>query len=257
VLFARHPFLLAPQSGNGTSNSVEGAGTKWYVTDRLGNVLGLVNSQAVMSGGQVATYSYGITSLNINIPLVAGSWLKVLMYSGPTAERRWAPPPTGDGLAFYDELEGGGRPWDPVAQMQYNRARWYSPMLGQFTTKDTYGYAAGDSNLYRYVGNSWPNATDPSGHDEVQVNPVGGLEFVSQTQGQDGQLIENRMHLWFARRAKWNWRRADGDSEQRQREQSILARRFSRGVRSPIRQPGRVQWHDRGTADVGDPGHRQ
>jgi RHS repeat-associated protein len=156
---------------------VEGAGTKWYVTDRLGNVLGLVNSQAVMSGGQVATYPYGNTGQNI--PLVAGSWLKVLTYAGPTAERRWAPPPTGGGLAFYDELEGGGRPWDNVAQMQNNRARWYSPVLGQFTTKDTYGYAAGDTNLYRYAGNSWPNGTDPSGHFDTPAGDTWADTLVS------------------------------------------------------------------------------
>jgi RHS repeat-associated protein len=156
---------------------VEGAGTKWYVTDRLGNVLGLVNSQAVMSGGQVATYPYGNTGQNI--PLVAGSWLKVLTYAGPTAERRWAPPPTGGGLAFYDELEGGGRPWDNVAQLQNNRARWYSPLLGQFTTKDTYGYAAGDTNLYRYAGNSWPNGTDPSGHFDTPAGDTWADTLVS------------------------------------------------------------------------------
>jgi hypothetical protein len=30
-------------------------------------------------------------------------------------------------------------------------------------SEDPIGFAAGDANLFRYVGNSWPNATDPTG----------------------------------------------------------------------------------------------
>jgi len=33
-----------------------------------------------------------------------------------------------------------------------------------FSTECTLGFAAGDTNLYRYCGNSPTNATDPSGH---------------------------------------------------------------------------------------------
>ena len=39
----------------------------------------------------------------------------------------------------------------------------YSPLLGQFAQRDPLGYAAGDENLYRYVGNSPEGLTDPSG----------------------------------------------------------------------------------------------
>ncbi|GIW97144.1 MAG: hypothetical protein KatS3mg111_0477 [Pirellulaceae bacterium] len=47
--------------------------------------------------------------------------------------------------------------------MQYNRARWYSPTLGRWLSQDPISFAAGDVNLYRYVGNGPTTKTDPSG----------------------------------------------------------------------------------------------
>ncbi len=56
-----------------------------------------------------------------------------------------------------------GREYDTDAELYYYRARWYDANTGQFISEDPLGYAAGDQNLYRYVGNSPTNATDPSG----------------------------------------------------------------------------------------------
>lgn len=39
----------------------------------------------------------------------------------------------------------------------------YFPAVGRFTSEDPKGFAAGDENLYRYVGNNPTNYTDPSG----------------------------------------------------------------------------------------------
>jgi hypothetical protein len=39
----------------------------------------------------------------------------------------------------------------------------YDPTVGRFLEDDPIGFAAGDPNLYRYVGNSPTNKTDPSG----------------------------------------------------------------------------------------------
>jgi hypothetical protein len=41
--------------------------------------------------------------------------------------------------------------------------RDYSPTLGRFTANDPLGFAAGDVNLYRYVGNGPTGRRDPSG----------------------------------------------------------------------------------------------
>ena len=53
-----------------------------------------------------------------------------------------------------------GMDLDPATGLYYDRARWYSPSLGVFTTQDP---AQADPNLYRYCGNSPATATDPTG----------------------------------------------------------------------------------------------
>src|SRR6185369_5820122 len=49
------------------------------------------------------------------------------------------------------------------AGLQLHELRWYDPRTGRWTSEDPAGFAAGDYNLGRYVGNGPPNATDPSG----------------------------------------------------------------------------------------------
>ncbi len=56
-----------------------------------------------------------------------------------------------------------GREFDKDADLQYNRARWYDAKQGRWTQEDPIREQAGDTNLYRYVGNSPADATDPSG----------------------------------------------------------------------------------------------
>ncbi len=67
-----------------------------------------------------------------------------------------------------------GRDWDTDIGMQYNRARWYDPSTGRWLSQDPIGFAGGDANLYRYVGNSPTNATDPSGLDWWEANDLRG-----------------------------------------------------------------------------------
>jgi len=56
-----------------------------------------------------------------------------------------------------------GQLYDPDTGLYYFRHRWYDARTGTFTTQDPKGFAAGDANLYRYVGNSPTNDVDPSG----------------------------------------------------------------------------------------------
>jgi RHS repeat-associated protein len=80
--------------------------------------------------------------------------------------------PAGD-PAEVDTLFGyTGREWDEDVGLQYNRARWYDPAQGRWLSQDPIGFAGGDANLYRYVGNSPTNATDPSGRIIVWVDGI-------------------------------------------------------------------------------------
>ena len=62
-----------------------------------------------------------------------------------------------------------GREWESFEELYYYRARWYAADAGHFITNDPIGFAAGDTNTYRYVGNSATNFTDPDGRERVPV----------------------------------------------------------------------------------------
>ncbi len=86
-------------------------------------------------------------------------------YGSPTVyDASWAngAAPTEDGPLF------AGYHYDTETGLYHVRNRQYHPTLGNFTTRDPIGYAAGDVNLYRYVGNDSLRATDPSGLVDVR-----------------------------------------------------------------------------------------
>jgi RHS repeat-associated protein len=82
--------------------------------------------------------------------------------------------------------------------------RYLDPTTGRWTTPDPLGFAAGDANLYRYVGNTPTLATDPSGNIAwfvavPLVMSVGGFTWLTGSYGfgllsHDRQLVGCR-HL--------------------------------------------------------------
>ncbi len=58
-------------------------------------------------------------------------------------------------------FQGGLRDYD--TGLYHFRNRDYSPTLGRWTRNDPIGFEAGDTNLYRYVGNGPVNGVDPWG----------------------------------------------------------------------------------------------
>jgi RHS repeat-associated protein len=56
-----------------------------------------------------------------------------------------------------------GRERDSETGLEYYRARYYDSAVGRFISEDPIGFAAGDSNIYRYVSNNVVNSIDPSG----------------------------------------------------------------------------------------------
>jgi RHS repeat-associated protein len=69
-----------------------------------------------------------------------------------------------------------GREFDAETGLQYNRARYYDATTGRWFSLDPLGFAAGDSNLYRYVGNRATTSTDPSGLIFDSVSTFGSSE---------------------------------------------------------------------------------
>jgi RHS repeat-associated protein len=56
-----------------------------------------------------------------------------------------------------------GRLFDDETGLQNNLNRWYDPATGRWISEDPIGFAAGDANLNRYVGNESTRYIDPSG----------------------------------------------------------------------------------------------
>jgi RHS repeat-associated protein len=64
---------------------------------------------------------------------------------------------------FEPEFTYTGRQYDADSGLYYYRARWYDAQNGRFINEDPLGFAAGDTNLSRYCGNSPTNFVDPDG----------------------------------------------------------------------------------------------
>jgi RHS repeat-associated protein len=114
------------------SLSAVGQGLAWYLTDHLGSVRAIAEG----SGAIVDEITYD-------------SFGNIVLETNPT----WG-----------DRIKFTGREWDGEAGLYYYRARMYDPASGRFVSADPIGFAAGDANLYRYVGNMPGVFTDPSGN---------------------------------------------------------------------------------------------
>jgi RHS repeat-associated protein len=56
-----------------------------------------------------------------------------------------------------------GQLFDYQAGLNYHHHRWYDPSAGRWISEDPIGFAGGDPNLNRYVGNSPAMFVDPTG----------------------------------------------------------------------------------------------
>jgi RHS repeat-associated protein len=86
-----------------------------------------------------------------------------------------------------------GREYDPETGLYYYRARYYDPHTGRFLSEDPLSFAAGDTNLSRYVLNSPANYTDPTG-----MVLLGNDRIVTQV------MPDGTQHLYYVD-AGWLW----------------------------------------------------
>jgi len=126
---------------------VASGGVSWLIQDRLGSVRDVVNN-----AGQVVNRidydGFGrITSIvdprNGSAPLTAAS--------------------TRYGFT--------GQEYDRDLDLHFYNARWYDAKSGTFLSPDPMSFAAGDANLYRYVGNDPTNMVDPTGKTGIAISP--------------------------------------------------------------------------------------
>ena len=78
---------------------------------------------------------------------------------------------------------------DPVTKLQLHGVRWYDPASQRWLSQDPSGFGGGDSNLYRYVGNSAPNSVDPSG-----LYAGGALSGLASCWGQWANWVVNNVY---------------------------------------------------------------
>ncbi|MEE3720056.1 RHS repeat-associated core domain-containing protein [Tumidithrix elongata RA019] len=111
--------------------AVETTQVSWTLSDYLGTVRDLVSSAGVVQN-HIKYDSFG----------------NITGQSAPTMKSRF-------GFT--------GREFDSETGLYYYRSRYYDPVVGRFICEDRISFAGGDTNLYRYVGNSATNGTDPWG----------------------------------------------------------------------------------------------
>ncbi len=84
-----------------------------------------------------------------------------------------------------------GRELDPQTGLNYYRDRWYDPLTGEFTSEDPIGFAGGDTNLSRYVGNSPVDYTDPTGNSWLSSLFRKAKREISRVVGQVGEAVSD------------------------------------------------------------------
>jgi RHS repeat-associated protein len=117
----------------------------------------LTRTVARSGGGTVTAYLTDNEGSARDLVNGSGQVIDHLDYSGIGVLTLESNPSVGDGFKY------DGYQFEALTGLYYVNARWYNPSTGDWTTQDPEGFAAGDSNLYRYVGNDPTENTDPSG----------------------------------------------------------------------------------------------
>ena len=130
----------------------------------------LLADEQVTSPGQAGTINWALTDqLNSVRDLVNNSG-QTTSHAAYNSFGQLAPGDVDACLIGYT-----GRPFDGGATgtgLQNNLNRWYNPAVGRWMSQDPSGFEAGDSNLYRYVGNWAVRGSDPSGLATLDFEPA-------------------------------------------------------------------------------------
>jgi RHS repeat-associated protein len=124
----------------------------------------LYRSVAFVTTGNVVTEAYDIDAYG-----------NTLCYSGPGTDGQWF---TDDDVQTNNPINTTiftGRQYDPESQIYYYRARYYSPQIGRFISRDPLRNAEQRQgpNIYEYVWDNPVNAVDPTGLQRPGYMPAG------------------------------------------------------------------------------------
>ncbi len=90
-----------------------------------------------------------------------------------------------------------GRERDEESDLNYHRARYYSPTIGRWLSEDPIGFSAGDTNLRRYVNNSPVNYVDPSGNSAMTALGPGSEKLWEDDRQEKSKLKPSDFTLDF------------------------------------------------------------
>jgi RHS repeat-associated protein len=110
------------------------------VTDHLGSVRDVLNSQSCAGTGHIDYTAFG--------------QIARVTHQGATVSL--------DNIGSTRFLYTG-REFEANVGLQYNRARYFDAAIARWISQDPIGYSAGDTNLFRYASNDPVTNTDPSG----------------------------------------------------------------------------------------------
>jgi RHS repeat-associated protein len=133
--------------------------SQWALADHLGSVQATVDNAEDMGVHAVGTL---VTTDSFGTPYISA----------------------GQG---YIRMRFTGYTWDNETGLYYANARYYNPRDGRFISKDPLGFDAGDTNVYRYVGNHPNWGRDPSGQAENSI--LGKLVTISVMAVNAGMLL--------------------------------------------------------------------
>jgi RHS repeat-associated protein len=87
-----------------------------------------------------------------------------------------------------------GRFFDDDTGLQNNLNRWYDASVGRWISEDPIGFAAGDVNLYRYVGNMPTGYVDPSGLSPWKgISKILGKRWTEETAERAGKRLATEL----------------------------------------------------------------
>src|SRR5579875_3391351 len=165
-------YLYNPNALSQFYGQVSANGTvQWFLTDNINSIRQVVSS----NGNVLDAITYDPYGNIINQTNAANA--PRFLYAG----------------GAYDSLTG----YD-----QFGR-RYYDPSDGRWTSQDPLGFKAGDTNLYRYTGNSPLNRTDSSGLAWSWITTAIGA--AAGAASGFGVGVGHEVYMVIVQGKEWNW----------------------------------------------------